>query len=395
MKRFSLFALLLLLCNAVFPAWAQQNSDLITLNDATPGIDVVITLPADSTGTIALSFEGAAVRLLDANGTVVFTVADPRLHGLELNIVPNSGSHTLTVERLPGVTEAFVKVASLPELTQNSNLALTPAANLAVSFNQEVSLPLSVEHPGDTVQVSIPAEAVGVLTTTFSGATATTQLLDAAGVVIAQSSGGHIDGMNFMLDSGEYQFTLVSSDLTAPIIAGVSAVSAADAGFVLVEAPASAVIETVSTTADSLTTDGVACTALVTVSSSNLRSGPGTGYSVLGYGYRGETLVVGGQNPQNNWIVVGTDTGSAWVAVSNVALQGSCAALTVFNIPLRDAQPAPLVITTTGQTGSSGEYISGGSGSTYQDDDSDDGGDDGGGDDNGGDNGGEHEGGDD
>ena len=72
-------------------------------------------------------------------------------------------------------------------------------------------------------------------------------------------------------------------------------------------------------------------------SSVNLRSGPGTGYSVLGYGYLNENYVVGGRNPENNWIVVGTDSGSAWMALTGVNLQGACDALTVFNIPLRDA----------------------------------------------------------
>ena len=103
MKRLTLFALLLfaLSLSAALPALAQADANLITLNDASPAIDVVITLPADSTGTVALEFSGAAVRLTDATNAVVFSAADARLHALELNIAPNNGSHTLTVERLP------------------------------------------------------------------------------------------------------------------------------------------------------------------------------------------------------------------------------------------------------------------------------------------------------
>jgi hypothetical protein len=44
-----------------FPALAQQdNPDLITLNDATSAIDVVIT-PPDTTGTITLDLAQASV----------------------------------------------------------------------------------------------------------------------------------------------------------------------------------------------------------------------------------------------------------------------------------------------------------------------------------------------
>ncbi|HEX2905792.1 MAG TPA: hypothetical protein VHO69_02950, partial [Phototrophicaceae bacterium] len=105
MKRL-LFPLFFLILVTALPAFAQDNANLITLNDATPAIDVVITLPPDTTGTIALDFSGAAVRLTDANKNVVFKAADSRLHGLELNIAPNSNAHTLTVERLPGLAEA-------------------------------------------------------------------------------------------------------------------------------------------------------------------------------------------------------------------------------------------------------------------------------------------------
>lgn len=360
MKRLSLLIVLFAIVTGVLPALAQNNADLITLNDATPAIDVIITLPQDTTGTIALDFSGAAVRLTDVNGSVVFTAADARLHGLELNIAPNSGSHTLTVERLPGVAEATVRVTSLPELTQNGTTQLV--TELALSFNQEVSLPLNANHPGDMVSVSIPGETTGVLTATFPGANATTQIVDSVGVVMVESVGGHVDGMNVVLDAGEYQFTIVGSNLSEAVVAGVRSVSASDAGFTVLAAPL--------TTADA-TTNTSTCSAVVTASSVNLRSGPGTGYSILDYGYRGEELLVGGQNPENNWVVVATDTGSAWVGVQNMQLQGTCTDLTVFNIPLRDAQPAQIVIVAPPQNGQTA-ITAPGQTSGYHDDDHDD-----------------------
>lgn len=334
MKRLAF--IFLALFAASFPAFAQNTADLITLNDATPAIDVVITLPRDTTGTISLDVALASVTLKDASNNIVFYAADERLHGLEFNIAPNSGSHTLTIERLAGVTEAYVSVSSLPEMTMNGTVELIPG-NL-VTLNQEVSLALDATNPGNTTMVNIPEDTTGVVTATFPGAYATTQLLDDTGLVVAQSVGGHLDGLTFLLDGGEYEFTLLGSSLTDTVIAGVRAVSADDAGFMILEAPE----QVVSTTVDT----GVSCTATVGMSSVNLRSGPGTGYSVLDYGYRGETFAVGGRNPENNWIVVGMSNGdSAWMAANTALLQGDCGALTVFNIPLQDAVPAQIVIT--------------------------------------------------
>lgn len=352
MKRLSLFALIVLVLSvsAALPSLAQTDANLITLNDASPAIDVVVTLPADTTGTIALEFSSAAVRLTDATGAVVFSAADERLHALELNIAPNSGSHTLTVERLPGIAEALVRVSSLPELTRYGTAELV--SGLAVAANQEVSLPLTPDHPGDSVSVTVAGESAGLLTATFPGAGATTQFVDATGALVVESVGGHVDGISLLVDPGAYQFTLVSSSLAEDIAAGVRLVSADTAGIVALAAPVS--------TQEAVTAN-IGCTALVAVSSTNLRSGPGTGYTVIGYGYRDQVFEVGGRNQEDNWVLVALGGGaSAWVSRSTVETQGNCAALTAFNIPLRDAQPAPLVITGSGQ-----------SFSTYSDDDDD------------------------
>lgn len=335
MKRF-LIPLLFLLLFGALPTLAQDNTNLIILNDATPAIDVVITLPPDTTGTVSLTIAQAGITLTDSANAVVFHAADARLHAVDLNIAPNSGPHTLTVERLPGISESYVSVASLPEL--NSNGTVEHIAGIAVTLNQEITLSLDANTPGGTANVSIPDGTIGVMTATFPGSNATTQLVDAQGVVVAQSAGGHIDGLNLVLDAGNYEFTVLGNGLTSTVVAGVRVVSAEEAGVAVLEAPANPT--------------GAACTAVVARSSVNLRSGPGTGYSVLGYGYFNENYVVGGRNPENNWIVVGTDSGSAWMALTGVNLQGGCDALTVFNIPLRDAETAPIIITTPSPFGS-------------------------------------------
>jgi len=344
MKRFLILLLFLLLLGAL-PALAQDNTNLITLNDATPVIDVVITLPPDTTGVVSLDMAQVALTLTDSANVVVFHAADARLHGVELNIAPNSGSHTLTVERLPGITESYVSVASLPELNINGTVERITGSE--VTLSEEITLSLDVNTPSGTANVSIPDGTIGVVTATFPGSNATTQLVDAQGVIVAESAGGHVDGVNLVLDAGNYEFTVLGSGLTSTVVAGVRVVSAEDTGVNILEAPANA--ENVATD-----TTGAACTAVVTSSAVNLRSGPGTGYSVTGYAYLNENYTVGGHNPENNWIVVGTARGSAWMKLTGVSLQGTCDALTVFNIPLRDAPVAPIIITTPQPSGSIG-----------------------------------------
>ena len=334
MKRNLMFSLVLTLLAIALPALAQ-DSDIITLNDAMPAIDVVISLPPDTTGTIALNISQAAVTLTDETNTTVFSAADARLHALELNIAPNTGSHTLTVERLPGALESYVSVVSLPELPIPGSAALVQTNQL--NFNQEVSRPLDVASPGDSVAVNIPENISGLISATFPGANATTQLVDSQGIVVVASYNGHVDGMNVVLDGGEYDFTLLANNLADSIVMGIRAIPLEESGYSLLEAP---VMDTL------VSNSGPACTASVIVSSVNLRSGPGTGYSVTDYGYRDEIFPVGGTNPENNWIVIATDSGSAWVSDSVARLNGECNGLTVFNIPLRDAQPAPVIITT-------------------------------------------------
>jgi hypothetical protein len=349
------------------PALAQDNSDIITLNDATPAVDVVLTLPPDTTGTIALNMNLAAVTLKDSANVIVFSAADARLHALELNIAPNTGQHTLTVERLPGFSEAYVSIISLPELPLPGSAALVQTDLL--TFNQEVSLPLDVTNPGNGIVVNIPANVTGMISATFPGANATTQLVDSQGVIVAQSYNGHVDGMNAVLDGGEYDFTVLANNLADRVIMGVRAVPADASVYTPIEVPANNTVVSGS---------GTDCTASVIVSSVNLRSGPGTGYSIIDYGYRDEVFPVGGVNPQNNWVVIGTEFGSAWLSDSVARLSGTCDSLTVFDIPLRDAQPAPVIIITpepqviVQSVPSSGSSANQSSGSQSRGDDDDD-----------------------
>jgi len=344
MKRLSSFiSLCALLMLVGFSASAQNIGELITLDDTIPAIDVVISLPDDTTGAVALEFTQVSISLIDASGSRIFYSADARLHALELNIAPNSGLHTLTIARLDGVNKAYVRVSALPEMTINGTVAQVNGTE--ITLNQEVMLTLDSAIPSGKVNIAIPTGTTSALTAKFPGTGATTQLMDETGTIVAESFNGHVDGLNMILDGGDYTFTVLGSGISTPVVAGVRIITAESAGFEILQAPTEPVTFTIGTPPIDNTSS---CTATVQSSSVNLRSGPGTGYTVIGYGYRDETYRVGGRNPENNWVVVITPTGeTAWVSAIGVAsLNGLCDDLTVFNIPLRNAQASAVIVTT-------------------------------------------------
>lgn len=349
MKRiFSLsFVLGLFTLATALPTFAQDSTrvnEVVTLDDTTPSIDVVITLPQDTTGAVSVNVQDASVKLTDWAGNTVFYEADPRIHAVELNIAPNTGSHTLTVERLPEVAQAFVRVNGLAEISTTGTAEFVQIDS--VSLNQERALPLTTAIPGGSVLISIPSESrTGVITANYAGIKGTSQLVDAAGAVIATAY-SDIDSMNIYIDSGDYLLTLVAEQLPGgESVAGIRAMPVENSDFTLLAVPAN--VNTQVNHEAQVVATGSDCTATIAASSVNLRSGPGTGYSILNYGYLNDTFPVGGINPEGNWVVIGTEDGnSAWIARSATFLDGTCSGLTTYNIPLREAQPAEVVIQT-------------------------------------------------
>ena len=354
MKRLVLFVLACALALTVVPALAQsQPSDVILLDDATPSVTANVSLPKDATGVVSLNLNNASVLITDSAGKTVFQAADGRIHTVELSIVPNSGAQTIKVDRLPGVTQAAVTITALPELTSTGTAQFVDTTSLTT--NQEHALQLDASKPGGTVQFNIPANSTGIMSSTYFGANVTSQLMDNNGSVVATSFGGAIDGLNVVLDSGDYGMTLVGNNLDKAITAGVQ-VMPATSNFAVLQLPAATEAPVVVAQATALPAQpvAVACTATIAGTSVNLRSGPGTGYNVLGYGYQNETYPVGGTNPQQNWVVLGLPNGSAWVSKGLLNLSAGCDNLTVFNITLRNSQQAQIVF-------QPGATISGGS----------------------------------
>lgn len=321
-------------------AQAQDGSDLITLNDASPGIDVVVSPAPGTSGVVAVQIESASVQVTDGSGALVFQMADARVHGLELRFAPDSGTHTVTIERLPGVSEAYVRVLAQSDLTDSGSGTLVTTNSL--SDQQQVDIPLTNAVPSSTVNVSVPTGLTDAVTASFPGASVTAQLVDNSGVAVASLYSSRIDGISLMMESGEYALSLLNTSPAQNTVANVSVQPVSD----LLDESAVMVSDPAPTTNAASTSN---CTATLLVSSVNLRTGPGPGYSVSGYGFRGDELLVGGTNTDGSWLLVGTETGAAWMVGNTAQLNNQCANLTTYDIPYRDA-PAPQIVVQ--QTGS-------------------------------------------
>ncbi len=333
-------AILLLMVMLVPTALAQSPSaDVITLNDATPGIDVVITPPPGTTGAVVLQLSGASVSVTDETGIPVLEVADSRLHGLELHFAPDATPHTVSVQRLSGVSEAYVTITAQEDFTMT---AMPSVINEPVlTLGQAYDLDLTASAPGQTVQVVL-AENSEVMAR-FPAASVMAQVVDADGVVVSTLAASQLDGLVLALDTGEYELTLLSGNTAQDIKASVSVLPAPEAILPAAVATQPTVASTVAP---------ASCAFTISLSSTELRSGPGTGYSITSYTYRNEQLTVGGINPEKNWLLVNGVNGTAWINQSTGLLTGDCAALTVYNLPLRDAPPVQINI----QEGTNGEY---------------------------------------
>ena len=194
---------LLALSLAALPVLAQDSGGLITLDDNTPSIDVNITMPADTTGTVALDVTQTAINLVNDAGTTMLQAADARVHGLELNIAPNSGSHTLTIKRLPDVVQAAVQVRSLANLT---DVGATQTLN-STQLTLDQARVLAADVAQSTTHVSIPQGQPSVISVSYPGVVGNLQITDALGIILLSAS-SDVDGINLVVDPGEYDVTL-------------------------------------------------------------------------------------------------------------------------------------------------------------------------------------------
>ncbi len=345
MKRFAAVLIITVFANAlgIHSIFAQGVSDVVKLDDATPGIDVVITPVPGTTGAVVLELVQASVWVVDSAGNTVFQMADARVHKLELRFGPDASMYTLTVERLSGAAEAYVRVTSASDLgvtavTGQTVLVSNPVSPL--SFQQTMDLPLSDSTPSQVANFAIPTDQKGAMKVSFPGAPVTAQIVDSEGRAVATLTGSAIDGMSMVLDGGQYQLTLLNTNLAQQTVANLEIMPAqpSDMDTLVPAADAQPV------TGETVAASSSSCAMTIDLASVNLRSGPGTGYSVLNYGFRNDQYPVGGTNSDGSWLVIGTaDGASAWVSGSVGTLNGDCQNLTVYDIPYRNA-PAPQVV---------------------------------------------------
>lgn len=343
------FVLALVVLIAPHSAMAQGGDELIILNDATPGIDVVISLAPGTTGAIAMEMRHVSVTLTDAQGNTVFQTTDPRIQELELRFAPDSQPHTLTVERLPGMVEGFVRLHAMPDLTDlGVEAVLVNADTLAMA--QEQDHLLNIDTPSNMVKLTSASEEPVAIATTFPGAEVMWQLADSQGVAVATLYAGAVDGISLVAEGGDYEVSMLNTTPDRETTANVR-VMPVPSDVVAALIPATTATDVTSPAASSASQVAL-CNTTINVASVNLRSGPGTGYSVLSYAYRGDSLQVGGTNTIGNWVVVALEDGSTgWMFRRLGDEQGGCNTLTVFDVPLRDAPtPAVVVQTIPGQT---------------------------------------------
>ena len=346
MKRYTLVVIMIVWAASLLVSRttsAQDGNNVIMLDDATPGIDVVITPVSGTTGAVALELYQTSISVTDSAGNVVFQMADPRVHRLELRLSPGASTYTLTAERLPGVSQALVRITPQLDLTQPGNTVLVANTQQTVGFQQSVDLALTSSAPSRMMSFTIPP-ASGTMMVSFPGAPVTAQVVDDTGRAVATLRGSGIDALSLGLDGGNYELTLLDTNPAQQTLANMQ---------ILPSLPSSLegkIQEIANQPAPEGQQGQVAaasvpsCSVTVDVASVNLRSGPGTGYSVLGYGFRSDQFQVGGVNPGGTWLVVGKEDGSsAWISRNTATLEGNCDNLSVYNIPYKDA-PKPQVV---------------------------------------------------
>jgi uncharacterized protein YraI len=346
MKRYTLLVVMIVWAASLLvgrTTSAQDSSDAIVLDDATPGIDVVITPVSGTTGAVALELYQTSISVTDGAGNVVFQMADPRVHRLELRLSPGATTYTLTAERLPGVSQALVRITPQLDLTQPGNTVLVTNTQQTVGFQQSVDLALTSLAPSRMMTFTIPP-AAGTMMVSFPGAPVTAQVVDDTGRAVATLRGSGFDALSLGLDGGNYELTLLNTNPAQQTLANMQILPALPSSLESkIQEMASQPAPAEQQAQDAVASAAV-CSVTVDVASVNLRSGPGTGYSVLGYGFRSDQFQVGGTNPGGTWLVVGKEDGSsAWISRGTATLEGSCDNLAVYDIPYKDA-PKPQVV---------------------------------------------------
>lgn len=318
------------LSNASY-AYAQQSTNsLITLDDSSPTANVVVTLDNNAPGVVYVEMNGAQATVTDTVSPDTLVIRDKRVSAFSFQLRQGAPTHILRLERLTGVPSAQVYIqaeAALPPIIGASQAVsfLASGATGSTSATMHVA-------PAAMVPVTISGSS-NMLSVQFADQPETMQLFDGSGtIILTKDPDNALGGLTINLAPGQYNLSIANSDPStqSDIHLGLSTPPTSQLALL---APAA-------------TPTIVPCSAHIVATTVNLRSGPGVGYSILGYGYQNDVMVVGGVNSQGGWLLVQTKVGAAWVSAQTVATNGNCSGLTAFNIPLRGA---PVSVTVTAQ----------------------------------------------
>ncbi|HYO88668.1 MAG TPA: hypothetical protein VER79_08460 [Candidatus Limnocylindrales bacterium] len=339
MKRLLFFLVLVagLMLAAVPMVAAQTGAELISLDNSTPGIDIVVASQPGASGALALELSGASVRVTDSAGQTVFTMADKRARQLELRFGPEATTHTVTVERLPGIQQAYVRATPQDDLTTVADFALVNQAALAPG--QGVEALVGVSAASSAIHFTVPDGQPARLVASFSGAQLAGQIDDAAGVAVARLSASLIDGLSITLDGGQYSVDMASSDTSIDALTITSLTAAASSSL-----PEAVVMSAAPTPQPEVVAQPAAPAAACSIqiaSAVEVHTGPGVSYSLMGYAPRGITLLVGGISRQQDWILVGDGQVSGWVQGVPGQVTGDCTLVPTVDVPAPQANTAP------------------------------------------------------
>jgi hypothetical protein len=339
----SWFILVAVVLGSAQPVAAQSGQNTpIVLDDATPSVDIVITPTGGAAGAVYLELDGVHVRLLDGSQAEVLSLIDRRVSALAIQLAAGATPHTLRLERLPGV--AVARVLAIAQATL-PDVSVAPSNTPLIALNGPVATK-AVVAPASTLPVTA-SNGADLLSAHFPAQDATVQLVDASGgVLLTARAGQQINGLAVRLVPGQYAFNVVNRDLSArsEVALSLSPAPAPALQQVAANPTPAAAPDGGTTLTGNVASDSVACTATVKIASVNLRSGPGTAYSVLGFALQNDVLPVGGVNREGGWLLVGAKTGSAWLADWTVMLSGTCNKLTAFDIPIRNGSARPPAI---------------------------------------------------
>ncbi len=346
MKRlFAGLVFVLSLMLAVSGVAAQASGEVMPLNDATPAIDIIVTPQPGASGALSLDLSGASVLVNDAAGQVVLQMADKRVHQLELRFGPSSSTYTVTLERLPGLGEAYVSATPIDDLTAVASYADTNQNNLQIGQGLDALI-----SSASTVDFTVPAGAYGRLVSSFAGGALSGSVVDATGVNVARLNPSLIDGISLTLEGGNYAVNLASADASVDTQTAISVTMSA--------APVLPQPMVVSTVPATPAPQAVACTIQLTAVV-EVRTGPGTTYSLLGRAPRGITLLVGGVSPQRDWILVGDGQTSGWVQGVPGQVAGDCTQVPTLDVAAPQSSVAPAASAQNTTSATTGEHEDG------------------------------------